>query len=231
MSSVEAPTTCTVGDVETKQENMGEETQSPSVVETRKDSTSQEPGAPMEAGASPEQPQACCRVFVGNLPYHVSWSMLKEKMRELGITPAKVDIDNAAQDEDERGSRLDAATLYTFSGAMAFHDSDGNVHYELTVTNGQVSGNQYWRDDKEPVAKIVGGWFDFERRRLSVLIQGADHTQAQWRSQIKQFHLVIGKRQVVCDYDLYDYGRHNESLSTAAPHILDKLDRIEHLVK
>lgn len=157
--------------------------------------------------------------------------LLKEKMRELGITPAKVDIDQAAQEEDERGSRLDAATLYTFSGDMAFHDSAGNVRYELTITNGQVSGSQYWRDDKEPVAKIVGGWFDFERRRLSVLIQGADHTQAQWRSQLKQFHLDIGKRQVVCDYDLYDYGRHNESLSTSAPHILDKLDRIEHLVK
>lgn len=173
----------------------------------------------------------------GNLEYWALWAprkrayLLKEKMRELGITPAKVDIDNAAQEEDERGSRLDAATLYTFSGDMAFHDSVGNVRYELTITKGQVSGNQYWRDDKEPVAKVVGGWFDWDRRRLSVLIQGADHTQAQWRSQLKQFHVDIGKRQVVCDYELYDYGRRNENSPVGPPNVLDKLDRIEHLVK
>ena len=157
--------------------------------------------------------------------------LVKEKMRDLGIVPAQVDIDPIAQNEDNRGSLLDAATLYTFSGEMAFHDSADNVRYNLTITDGQVSGWQYWRDDKEPVARIVGGWFDFDRRRLSVLIQGADHTQAQWRSQLKQFHIDIKAKQVICDYELYDYGRRNLSSPVGTPNILDKLDRIEHLVK
>ncbi len=107
-------------------------------------------------------------------------------MRELGITPAQVDIDQPTRDEDTREERLDAATLYTFSGAMAFHDPGGSVEYDLTITNGQVSGWQYRGDDKDSVAKIVGGGFDFDRRRLSVMIQGGDHTQAVWRSQLKQ---------------------------------------------
>ncbi len=157
--------------------------------------------------------------------------LIKEKMRELGIIPASVDIDPLAQAEDERGSRLDAATLYTFSGEIAFHDSAGDVRYDLTVTNGQVGGWQHWRDEQKPVARIVGGWFDFERRRLSVLIQGADHVEARWRSQLKQFHIDIAKRQVVCDYELYDYGRRNDSSPVGTPNILDKLDRIEHLVR
>ena len=136
--------------------------------------------------------------------------LVKEKMRDLGIIPAQVDIDPLAQEEDHRGTRLDAATLYTFSGQIAFHDSAGNVKYDLTITRGAVKGWQYWRDEKKPVAQIVGGWFDFDRRRLSVLIQGGDHTQAVWRSQLKQFHIDIPARQVICDYELYDYGRRNE---------------------
>lgn len=69
----------------------------------------------------------------GVIRYWALWAprtkayLIKEKMRELGITPAQVDIDQAAQDEDNRGRRLDAATLYTFSGEIAFHDSAGNV--------------------------------------------------------------------------------------------------------
>ena len=157
--------------------------------------------------------------------------LIKEKMRALGITPASVDIDQAAKDEDERGTRLDAATLYTFSGAMAFHDPGGIVKYDLIITKGQVSGWQYWGEDKEPVGKIVGGWFDFDRRRLSVMIQGSDHVQALWRSQLKQFHLDIAAKQVILDYELYDYGKTIENPLVGKPHILDKLDRIEHLVK
>ena len=120
----------------------------------------------------------------GIIRYWALWTprnrayLLKEKMRELGIRPASVDIDQAAKDEDDRGSRLDAVTLYTFSGEMAFHDSRDNVRYELTITNGQVRGLQYWPGEKVPVGTIVGGWFDFERRRLSILIQGTDHVEA-----------------------------------------------------
>ncbi len=157
--------------------------------------------------------------------------LIKEKMRELGIIPAQVDVDPLAQNEDDRGTRLDAATLYTFSGAMAFHDKGGSVKYDLTITNGQVSGWQYWGDDKEPVGKIVGGWFDFDRRRLSVMIQGSDHTQAVWRSQLKQFHIDIAAKQVLLDYELYDYGQTLERPLVGKPHVLDKLDRIDHLVK
>ncbi len=173
----------------------------------------------------------------GVIRYWALWTprnrayLIKEKMRELGIIPASVDIDPLAQNEDERGFRLDAATLYTFSGEIAFHEANGNVRYDLIITNGQVSGWQHWRDDEKPVGKIVGGWFDFDRRRLSVLIQGADHVEAQWRSQLKQFHIDIAAKQVVLDYELYDYGHRNESSPVGAPHILDKLDRIEHLVK
>lgn len=94
-----------------------------------------------------------------------------------------------------------------------------------------MSGWQHWRDDEKPVAKVVGGWFDFDRRRLSVLIQGAGHVEAQWRSQLKQFHIDIPKRQVILDNELYDYGHRNEGSPVGKPHILDKLDRIEHLVK
>ena len=173
----------------------------------------------------------------GVIRYWALWTprnrayLIKEKMRELGITPASVDIDQAAKDEDNRGSRLDAATLYTFSGKIAFHDSAGNVKYDLTINKGRVSGWQHWRDEKKPVAKIVGGWFDFDRRRLSVLIQGADHVEAQWRSQLKQFHIDIAKREVICDYELYDWGQRNENPPEGTPNVLDKFDRIEHLVK
>lgn len=173
----------------------------------------------------------------GTKEYWALWAprkrayLLKEKMRELGIKPALVDIDQPAQDEDNRGRLLDAATLYTFSGELAFHDSDGNVRYDLVITNGQVHGWQHWRDEAKPVGEIVGGWFDFDRRRLSVLIQGANHVEAQWRSQLKQFHIDVPKRQVICDYELYDYGRRNESSPVGTPNVLDRLDRIEHLVK
>ena len=99
------------------------------------------------------------------------------------------------------------------------------------MTKGQVSGWQYWRDNKEPVAKVVGGWFDFDRRRLSVLIQGADHTQAQWRSQLKQFHLDLAAKQVVCDHELYDYGCRNDQSPVGKSNVLDRLDRLEPLAK
>ena len=106
---------------------------------------------------------------------------------------------------------------------MVFHDAEGNVRYDLTITNGQVKGWQHWRDEEKPVAEVVGGWFDFDRRRLSVLIQGADHVQAQWRSQLRQFHLDIPKRQVILDYDLHDYGNRNETSPVGQPNILDAL--------
>lgn len=157
--------------------------------------------------------------------------LVKEKMRELGIIPAQVDIDPSAQNEEDQGSLLDAATLYTFSGKITFHDAEDRVRYDLTVTNGQVSGWQYLRDDKKPIAQIVGGWFDFDRRRLSLLIQGADHVQAQWRSQLQQFHLDLHHKQVILDHDLHGYGLTNQSAPEGKPNVLDTLDRIEHLMK
>ena len=150
----------------------------------------------------------------------------------LGLALAALTATPGYGEEDTAWSeRVDAATAYTFSGKMVFHDNLGNVRYDLTVTNGQVTGAQYWKDEAKPVGEIVGGWFDFERGRLSVLIQGADHVRATWRSQMKQFHLDLPARQLTLEYELYNYGETREPLLLTSPHILDVLDRVEHLVK
>ena len=135
------------------------------------------------------------------------------------------------QPGDARLERIDAATAFTFTGKILFHDPFGNTTYDLTVTKGEVSGWQRWRGTEKPVGEIVGGWFDFDQGKLSLLMQGADHVQATWRSQIKQFHLDLPKKELTLDYELYDYGQTVEPPLVGRPHVLDALDRVQHLVE
>ena len=135
------------------------------------------------------------------------------------------------QTGDARWEHIDAATAFSFTGKIVFHDPFGNTTYDLTVTKGQVSGWQRWRGEDRPVGRVVGGWFDLDQGKLCVMLQGADHVQATWRSQIKQFHLDLPKKEVILDYELYDYGQTVEPPLVGRPHVLDVLDRIQHLVE
>lgn len=131
-------------------------------------------------------------------------------------------------DDGTWSTQVDAATAFTFSGKIAFHL--GDVSYDLTVDKGQVSGWQRWSGQDRPVGQITGGWFDDGRGRLSVYIQGADHVEARWRSQLKQFHLDVPAREVILDHELYGYGKTVEAPLVGKAHILDTLDRVEHLI-
>ena len=136
---------------------------------------------------------------------------------------------------DLPSNRVDAATAYTFSGKIVFLQKDSNVVYDLTVTHGQVSGYQYWPGEDRPVGRIVGGWFDFGQGQLCLLIQGADHVQARLRSQMQQFHLDVGTREVTMEHSLYEYGLTTENSKFNTAHVLMVLDRVdgkvEHLLK
>ena len=136
---------------------------------------------------------------------------------------------------DLPSNRVDAATAYIFSGKIVFLQKESNVIYDLTVAHGQVSGYQYWPGDDRPVGRIVGGWFDFGEGKLCLLIQGADHVQARLRSQMQQFHLDVGTREVTMEHALYEYGLSTENSKFNTAHVLMVLDRIdgevEHLLK
>ena len=131
---------------------------------------------------------------------------------------------------------VDAATAYTFTGKIMFVQKGSNVVYDLTVTRGQVSGSQYWPGETKPIGQIVGGWFDSDQNRLTILIQAADHLQAQLRSQMQQFHLDLDTKEVKMEHALYSYGLTTENSDFNTAHTLVTLDRVtgenvEHLLK
>ena len=132
-------------------------------------------------------------------------------MHELGISPARVDIDQPEP----------------FSGAIAFHRSDGHILYDLTVNNGQVRGVQRMDGEKKP----IGGWIDYPTGNLSVLIQGGDNIEQKWRSQAQQFHVDLSTKTVTLEHMLYGDGLTLEHSDILTTHVLDALDKTEHLLK
>ncbi len=143
--------------------------------------------------------------------------LLKDRMRVLGITPAQI-VNEFAD---------------PFSGQIVFHQKDGPVVYNVTVTDGQVSGYQSLTFNPAPVAKIVGGWFNFGQGKLSLLIVGtAEGIDPRWRAQAQHFRVDLPARQVTLEHMLYDYGLTvDSSADTPTAHVLDALDQVEHLVK
>ena len=142
--------------------------------------------------------------------------LIKEKMWELGITPASVDIDEPYR---------------TFSGHLIFHRSDGHIIYDLAIKEGKVSGVQRMDRTEKPIAKVVGGSFDYQSGKLNVLIQGNDTIDQKWRVQLQQFHVDLPSRTVTLEHMLYGDGLTLENSDIMTAHVLDALDKIEHLVK
>lgn len=143
--------------------------------------------------------------------------LLKDRMRALGITPARVESEFSGP----------------FSGKIVFHQQDGPVVYNVIVADGQVSGYQSLGSNAKPFAQIVGGWFDFQQGKLSLLIVAtAEGIDPRWRAQAQHFRVDLPARQVTLEHMLYDYGQTVHSASdTPTAHVLDALDRVEHLVK
>ena len=117
-----------------------------------------------------------------------------------------------------------------FTGRIVFHQKEGGVSYDVTISNGLVSGRQFL--GSEPIAKFVGGWFDYKKGRLSLLIQGTDKDLApEWRSQCQQFSIDLKTKEMTLEHMLYSFG---ETLDTAQPpptaHVLDSFDAAVHLV-
>ena len=83
-----------------------------------------------------------------------------------------------------------------YSGRIIFHQKGGQLTYELTVTNGKVTGSQHFGDSTKPVAQIVGGWFDGRSGTLSVLIQGTDVPDDRWRAQAQHFTIDAATRDI-----------------------------------
>ena len=141
--------------------------------------------------------------------------LLKDKMRELGIAPAQVDM----------GSNE------PFSGRIVFHQADGHITYDLAVTNGKVSGCQRMSGADKPIAQIVGGWFDYPQGRLSVLVQCTDEMDPKWRSRAQQFEVDPEGRKVTLKSMLYDFGLTLDNSEIPTAHVLDTLDKTVNLIK
>jgi hypothetical protein len=92
-------------------------------------------------------------------------------LRELEISPAQVLADLPEP----------------FSGRMVFHQKNGNVIYHVTIKDGIVSGYQSHEGSDKPTAYLVGGWYDVQHGKLSVLIQGTKALSRVWRVQAQQF--------------------------------------------
>ncbi len=122
-----------------------------------------------------------------------------------------------------------------FSGRIVFHQKLGHVIYDVTVASGVVSGHQFIDSDPKPIADIVGGWFDYKKGRLCLLIQGtAEGIDQKWRSQAQHFSIDLKAKEVTLEHMLYDYGLTADTLpdtpTPRVPHVLDSLDGTVHLV-
>ena len=150
------------------------------------------------------------------VPHNRSF-LVKDRMRALGITPARIENEFSGP----------------FSGKIVFHQKDGPVIYNVTVADGQVSGYQSLTFNPKPFAQIVGGWYDFDQGKLSLLIAGtAEGLDPRWRAQAQHFRVDLPGKQLTLEHMLYDYGLTvTSSEDTPTAHVLDSLDRIEHLVK
>ncbi len=110
------------------------------------------------------------------------------------------------------------------AGKLRFHQKGGSLTYEVTVSDGVVTaGMQHFANPQEPVANIVGGWFDSQSGRLCLLIQGGKVLDEKWRSQAQHFHVDRAKKEITLEHTLYGYGQQlDASMMTA--HELDEID-------
>ncbi len=116
-----------------------------------------------------------------------------------------------------------------FTGKIVFHQKESHISYEVTITDGEVGGRQLL--GATPIAKIVGGWFDYKKGHLSLLLQGATEAlPTEWRSQCQQFSIDPTARVVKLEHMLYSFGA---TLDTPQPlattHVLDSFDASVHL--
>ncbi len=111
-----------------------------------------------------------------------------------------------------------------FSGKITFHQKSGELTYELTVTNGKVSGTQHFGDPTKPIAQIVGGWFDERHGTLSLLIQGTDVPDDKWRAQAQHFTIDVARKDVTLAHALYGHGLTAANTTMATEHVLDLLE-------
>lgn len=81
---------------------------------------------------------------------------------------------------------------------------------------------QHFANPREPVANILGGWFDSQSGRLCLLIQGSKVLDEKWCSQAQHFRIDRAQKEVTLEHALYGYGLTlDPSMMTA--HELDEM--------
>ena len=138
-----------------------------------------------------------------------------------------------AQDtKDAAGDQTVATMVEPFSGKISFHQENTGVFYEVTVTKGIVTGGlQHMRDSDAAIAQIVGGWYDHNKGRLSLLVQlTTGELDSRWLSQCQQFHVDLANKQVMRDHMLHGYGLTAGNSGVATEHVLDSMDGLVRLV-
>ena len=134
--------------------------------------------------------------------------------------------------KDASVDQTEATMVEPFTGRILFHQEAEGVFYEVTVTKGIVTGGlQHMRNSDTPIAQIVGGWYDHNAGRLSLLIQlTSGELDSRWLSQCQQFHVDLANKQVTLDHRLHGYGLTAENSGVATTHVLDSMDGLVRLV-
>ena len=122
-------------------------------------------------------------------------------------------------------------SIEPFSGRLVFHRSDGHIIYDLKIKSGKVSGVQRMDGTERLIAKVVGGRVRFPDREAGPAHQGSDNIDLKWRVQLQQFHVSLSSKEVTLEHMLYGDGLTLENSDIMTAHVLDTLDKIEHLVK
>jgi hypothetical protein len=118
----------------------------------------------------------------------------------------------------------DRAGASAVVGKIKFHQKGGSLTYEVVISNGVVTaGIQHFANPREPVANLVGGWFDAPSGRLCLLVQASKVLDEKWRSQAQHFRLDSNKKTVTLEHVLYDYGRTLDP-SMMTEHVLDEVE-------
>ena len=128
--------------------------------------------------------------------------------------------------------KSEATMVEPFTGQLAFHQKNGRVAYNVVVTNGLVTGGcQQLLGSDEPIAKLVGGWYDHRAGRLSLLVQGtAENLDPKWVSQIQQFRVDPKTGEITLEHMLHGYGLTVADPDLEIAHVIDSLEGRAHLL-
>ena len=139
---------------------------------------------------------------------------------------------HAQNSKDAASDQTVATMVEPFTGKILFHCEGTGACYEVTVAKGIVTGGlQHMRDSDTPIAQIVGGWYDHDKARLSLLLQlTSGELDSRWLSQCQQFHVDLANKQVTLEHSLHGYGLALENSGVATDHVLDSMDGLVHLV-